>query len=41
MGRNSDNIVKAKKEGYRLTKKQLKKWGVKYHKLILENQVLI
>ena len=34
MGRNSDNIVQAKKEGYRLTKEQLKKWGVKYHKLI-------
>tara|TARA_Y100000816_G_C26091804_1_gene577116 strand:+ start:930 stop:1289 length:360 start_codon:yes stop_codon:yes gene_type:complete len=34
MGRNSDNIVKAKKEGYRFTEKQLKKWGIKYHKLI-------
>ena len=34
MGRNSDNIFKAKKEGYRFTKKQLKNWGIKYHKLI-------
>ena len=33
MGRNSDNILK-QKEGYRFTKKQLKNWGIKYHKLI-------
>ena len=34
MGRNNDNINKAKKEGYDLTKKQLKKWKINYHKLI-------
>lgn len=33
MGRNKDNLVLAKKEGYKFTKKQLKDWGVKYHKL--------
>ena len=34
MGRNNENITKAKKQGYNLTKKQLKKWNLKYHKLI-------
>lgn len=34
MGRNNDNVTKAKKQGYKLTKKQLQKWNVKYHKLI-------
>ena len=34
MGRNNDNVRKAKKQGYNLTKKQLKKWNVNYHKLI-------
>ena len=34
MGRNNDNIKKAKRQGYKMTKKQLKKWKVKYHKLI-------
>ena len=34
MGRNNDNIYKAKKEGYNLTFKQLKDWGVKFDKLI-------
>ena len=36
MGRNNDKIKYAKKQGLALTKKQLKKWGVKYHKLILK-----
>ncbi len=34
MGRNNENIIKAKKEGLSLTTKQLKKWNVKYHNLI-------
>ena len=34
MGRTNDNITKAKKLGKNLTKKQLNKWNVKYHKLI-------
>ena len=34
MGRNDENIAKAKKQGYSFTKKQLKKWNLKYHKLI-------
>ena len=35
MGRSNENIRQAKKLGYDITKIQLKKWGVKYHKLIL------
>ncbi len=35
MGRNRDNCIKAKKQGFILTKKQLKNWGVKYHKLLM------
>ena len=35
MGRNNDNITKAKKMGYKLTKYQLKKWGVIFDKLIM------
>lgn len=35
MGRNNDNSSKAHKMGFQFTKKQLKKWGVKYHKLIM------
>lgn len=34
MGRNSENNKKAYKQGYNFTKKQLKNWGLKYHKLI-------
>lgn len=34
MGRNKENIAKAKRQGYEMTKNQLKKWNVKYHKLI-------
>jgi hypothetical protein len=34
MGRSKENIKLARKKGLRLTKKQLKIWGVKYHKLI-------
>jgi capsule biosynthesis phosphatase len=34
MGRNNDNVTKAKKQGYKMTMKQLKKWNIKYHKLI-------
>jgi hypothetical protein len=35
MGRNFDDINKAKKEGKKFTNKQLKVWGIKYHKLIM------
>ena len=35
MGRTNDNTLQAKKLGYNLTKKQLKDWGVSYHKLIM------
>ena len=34
MGRNAENVIKAKKQGYKFTSNQLTKWGVKYHKLI-------
>lgn len=33
MGRTKDNAKLAKKKGYNFTKKQLFKWGVKYHSL--------
>ena len=35
MGRSKENIVKAKKMGYSLTKSQLKKWKIKHHILIM------
>ena len=35
MGRSGDKCSRAKKEGLILTKKQLKKWDVKYHKLLM------
>ncbi|MAJ22907.1 MAG: phosphoheptose isomerase [Candidatus Pelagibacter sp. TMED64] len=35
MGRNKENISKAKKQGYKFTRNQLKMWGLKYHKLIM------
>lgn len=35
MGRTDDNFSKAKKMGYKMTDKQLKKWGLKFHKLFL------
>ena len=34
MDRNKENIIEAKKQRYKITLKQLKKWDVKYHKLI-------
>ena len=34
MGRNNENIFKAKKQGYRFTINQINKWKLKYHKLI-------
>ena len=33
MGRNMENKSKAKKQGYKMTANQLKKWNVNYHKL--------
>jgi len=33
MGRNNDNVKKAKKEGYKKTFNQLIKWKLKFHKL--------
>ena len=35
MGRHNDNATLAIQQFYSLTKKQLEKWGVKYHQLIL------
>ena len=35
MGRSNDNARKARLNGYKLTKLQLKKWKVNYHKLIM------
>ena len=35
MGRNNDNATLAKKKGYKFTKAQLNKWGLKFHKLLL------
>ena len=35
MGRNKENIIKAKRQGYKMTMKQLKKWKVKYHEFIM------
>ena len=35
MGRSGERIGEAKKKGYKLTKKQLTDWGLKYHKLIM------
>lgn len=34
MGRNNENTFNAKKDGFNFTKNQLKKWGLKYNKLI-------
>jgi hypothetical protein len=34
MGRNNENSFKAKKAGFNFTKNQLKKWKLKYDKLI-------
>jgi len=34
MGRNKENKIQAKKEGYNFTKKQLKSWGLNYNVLI-------
>ena len=34
MGRNNNNINKAKKQGYKFTKTQLQKWKINYHELI-------
>ena len=33
MGRNKDKVSLAKKQGYEFTKKQLKRWKIKYHVL--------
>ena len=35
MGRNDENINKAYKQGYKFTHKQLKSWGLKFHKLYM------
>jgi hypothetical protein len=34
MGRNKENVKKAKQQGYDFTKRQLRKWGLKYNKLL-------
>ena len=41
MGRNNDNIKLAHQEGYKITLKQLKKWGLKFHKLLFYHNLLI
>lgn len=33
MGRTKDNVVLSKKKANNFTKKQLEKWGLKYHKI--------
>ena len=35
MGRTKDNSTLAKKKGFKFTLLQLKKWNLKYHKLIM------
>lgn len=35
MGRNKDNVKLAYKEGYNSTLRQLKKWDLKFHKLLM------
>jgi len=35
MGRNNENVRLAKKQGFDLTKNQLKKWKINYHILIM------
>ena len=34
MGRNNENVNLSKKQGFNMTMKQLKKWKVRFHKLI-------
>jgi len=34
MGRNNDNVDKAKKQAITITIKQLKRWKLNYHKII-------
>ena len=41
MGRNQENVKKAKKQGYKKTLNQLKNWNLKFDKLILENPLMI
>ncbi len=35
MGRNKDSIYLANKKAYKITLKQINKWGLKYHKLMI------
>ena len=35
MGRNNQDMIAAYKQGYELTRSQLRRWGVKYHDLFL------
>ena len=35
MGRNNQDLIAAYKQGYELTRSQLRRWGVKYHELFL------
>ena len=34
MGRNNENVNKARKQGYKMTFNHLKKWNVSYHMLL-------
>ena len=35
MGRSNERANEAKRRGYSMTFRQLKKWGVKFHKLLM------
>ena len=35
MGRNNENQNKAKKQGFKKTQNQLKKWGLKYNSFLM------
>ena len=35
MGRNNENVSKVYETGFEFTKRQLEKWNIKYHELIM------
>ena len=41
MGRTNDDFLKANRLGFKKTNNQLKSWGLKFHKLLYQNQVLM
>ena len=34
MGRNNENVIAARKQGYRMTSNQLMEWKIKFHRLL-------